>query len=280
MDGFLLRVLAALQVGPPPRPRVRRWRPALRGLSSDSRHPARGSLSRTRHLPGSRPTPAPGMSARALQGMPRPRSRMAGALAGALVDTVRQEHAQRSARAAQWVHAGYSCAPQHGKVVVTLNPKSQPIAQARPDVMEVEVSPSGDWRVPGEAAWRSILAPAPAAAGAGAGAAARVKAEAPCERAAGAAAAGALGADGGGGGARARTPCPIYPVAFAATCGSAAWSQPMWYATRVLPASVGSDPACLRSRATGPWHARARAACVTASTAAQRARAKSSRCGA
>ena len=40
--------------------------------------------------------------------------------------------------------------------------------------MEVEVAPSGEWRVAGEPAWRSILEPAPAA-----GPAPSVKAEAP-----------------------------------------------------------------------------------------------------
>ncbi len=257
MDGFLLRVLAALQVGPPPRPRVRRWRPALRGLPCAAclatvavRLAAACPIPATCLARGQHPPPAclPVLCRHAAP--PQPHGRRPGRRPGG--------HCRARARSA--VRAGGAVGPCRIqlRVALILNPKPQPVAQARPDVTEVEVSPSGDWRVPGEAAWRSILAPAPAAAAAGAGAAARVKAEAPCERAAGAAAAGALGADGGGGGARARTPCPTFPVAFAATCGSAERSQDMWYATRVLPASLGSDSACLRSRVTGPWYARGR----------------------
>ncbi|KAK9835201.1 hypothetical protein WJX81_005406 [Elliptochloris bilobata] len=67
--------------------------------------------------------------------------------------------------------------------------------QARPEVMEVEVAPSGEWRAPGESAWRSIVEPA-----AGAGAVAHIKAEAPAALPSGVDAAGTSAPNGGANG--------------------------------------------------------------------------------
>lgn len=272
MDGFLLRVLAALQVGPPPRPRVRRWRPALRGL------PCAACLATVDVLLAAAcPTPVtclargqhPPLACLPMlcrhAAPPQPHGRRPGRRPG--------RHCR--ARVCSAVRAGGAVGPCRIqlRIALILNRKPQPVAQARPDVTEVEVSPSGDWRVPGEAAWRSILAPAPAAAAAGAGAAARVKAEAPCERAAGAAAAGALGADGGGGGARAHTPCPTFPVAFPATCGSAAMVSGHVVCDPRPSGKPGERFGMPAQPRDGPLvRARsARTACRPASTAAQRA---------